>query len=351
MPDPRIALLLYALTVAALLGLFWPGRGAWWRALRALRRRDGREALEDGLKHLYKSARFGSKASIESLAGVLEITTGQAARLLDHMRRRGLVDPDHPLELTEAGRAYALQVIRTHRLWERYLADRTGLKAAAWHEEAEAREHELTEHEVEELSARLGHPRYDPHGDPIPTASGEIPDPEGRPLSQLREGSRGTILHIEDEPHDLYRELLAAGLHPGMRVEVRGRDKNSFAILADGRAVTLDRMCADNVTMGAPSDGTTGDEDATFDRDAGAASLADLRLGASGRVLGISPECQGSQRRRLLDLGLVPGTTVRAEFASSSGGAVAFQVRGTLIALRPEQQRWIRVEHERVEAA
>lgn len=72
-------------------------------------------------------------------------------------------------------------------------------------------------------------------------------------------------------------------------------------------------------------------------------SLAALKPGQSARVVGISPRCRGPERRRLMDLGLLPGTWVRAEFTSPLGDPTAFRVRGALIALRQEQARLIEI--------
>ncbi|NTU65007.1 MAG: ferrous iron transport protein A, partial [Chloroflexi bacterium] len=68
-----------------------------------------------------------------------------------------------------------------------------------------------------------------------------------------------------------------------------------------------------------------------------------LQAYESGTVVGISPRCHGAERRRLLDLGIVPGTVVRAEIASPSGDPIAYRVRGALIALRREQSDFIRI--------
>jgi Fe2+ transport system protein FeoA len=73
-------------------------------------------------------------------------------------------------------------------------------------------------------------------------------------------------------------------------------------------------------------------------------TLADVAPGQVVRVLGINSSFQGPQRRRLLDLGLVPGTVVEAELASAGGDPVAYRIRGALIALRKEQSRWIQVD-------
>jgi DtxR family Mn-dependent transcriptional regulator len=80
-------------------------------------------------------------------------------------------------------------------------------------------------------------------------------------------------------------------------------------------------------------------------------TLADADRGEPVRVVAIAPACQGPQRRRLLDLGVVPGTTVTAELVSASGDPVAYRIRGALIALRREQASWIEVEDQPSERA
>ena len=75
-------------------------------------------------------------------------------------------------------------------------------------------------------------------------------------------------------------------------------------------------------------------------------TLAEAKQGEIVRVLGIHSGLQGPQRRRLLDLGLVPGTLVEAELSGASGDPVAYRVRGALIALRRDQSRWIQVDRQ-----
>ncbi|MEJ5261089.1 MAG: FeoA family protein [Ignavibacterium sp.] len=65
--------------------------------------------------------------------------------------------------------------------------------------------------------------------------------------------------------------------------------------------------------------------------------LSSLKVGEKGIVLGIAKSLRGQQRRRLMDLGIVPGTEIEAELASITGDPVAYRVRGTTIALRKEQ--------------
>jgi DtxR family Mn-dependent transcriptional regulator len=347
MIDPRLALLVFGAGLVLAVILFRPRQGWVPRTLRRLRHGE-REALEDALKHLYKTQRRGSEASIESLAGALEIPRSRVTRVMEALATRGLVRNDDPLTLSEEGAVYALQVIRTHRLWERFLADRTGTAPGEWHDRAEMREHEISPAQANQIAASLGFPRYDPHGDPIPTAAGEIPDPEGMPLPYLAPGTSATVIHVEDEPRALFDRLVALGISPGMRVLLTESRDGRLTLESDGRGITLDLATAGNVTVRARVED---EADGADELSATPHTLEDLAPGDEAVVVGLAPACQGTQRRRLLDLGVVPGTRIRAELASASGDPTAYEVRGALIALRREQQRWVRVIPAREQAA
>lgn len=335
MVDPRLALALFALGIALLAVLFWPVLGIVPRIARRLRLGE-RESLEDALKHIYKSARRGGRPSLESVAGALGVPLARAARIVEALADHDLVRGDGPLALTEEGRRYALQVIRTHRLWERYLADRTGTAPGEWHDQAETREHEISPAQADRIAASLGYPRYDPHGDPIPTASGEIPEPEGVPLPYLQPGASAIVVHIEDEPRALYARLVEKGFSPGTRLRVREAKEGRLQVETSGGVIDLDLPTAGNVTVleSEPTDDAVEEPGRTLEH---------LAVGHTAEVVGLAPSCQGIQRRRLLDLGVVPGTRIRSELASASGDPTAFEIRGALIALRREQQRWVRV--------
>ncbi len=163
-----------------------------------------------------------------------------------------------------------------------------------------------------------------------------FPLPTGIPLTRLEPGDEAEVLHLEDEPPELYERLVSAGLAPAMSVRLLGRRGGGLQLALDGREVELDPLAAGNVTVQRQSAGEG-------DPLSGAATLEDIETGHSAVVLGLAPACQGIQRRRLLDLGVVPGTRVTAELSATAGDPVAYSIRGALIALRREQQRWIRV--------
>lgn len=337
MPDPGLALLVFAGLVAALAALLWPVRGLLPRALR-LWRLGERVRLEDALKHVLTCRQNGQVCSLESLAGRLQVTTGRAAALLSHLAGMGLVRmaPEGPV-LTRAGAQSAVRIVRTHRLWERYLADRTGVPPAEWHERAERMEHTLSAAQADALELRLGHPSWDPHGDPIPDASGEIPPPPGVGLAAVEPGCTVEIVHLEDEPREIYDGLLAEGLVLGGRLDVVARTERGIRLrAAGGREWTIEAVAARNVSVRRLPEGERAASNA--------ATLRDARPGETVRVVEISRACRAPQRRRLLDLGVVRGTEITPELVSATGDPVAYRIRGALIALRRQQASWIRVE-------
>jgi DtxR family Mn-dependent transcriptional regulator len=341
MTDPRLALSVFFAITAIILAVLWPRYGILSRFHR-LRRASERVRVEDTLKYLFHRSASSDAVHPDALAGALEIRRSVARRILERLIVGGLAVPQGDgYRLTVSGRADALRIVRSHRLLERYFADRTGVAPAEWHELAEAGEHELSPNEVETLAARLGQPRFDPHGDPIPTATGELPAQEGMPLAHLADGVAGTVVHLEDEPREDYEQLLALGLGLGQQVVKRGRSSEVIALEVDGRALSLPIELADSVNV----------EEAEATASAPVRTLAQLRVGETAVVRRLSIECRGAQRRRLLDLGVVPGTAITSEMRSASGDPTAYRIRGALIALRRQQAEWIVVDAASAEVA
>jgi len=172
MGSPLLNVFVFVVMVVVAVGLWWPGVGLLRGSRRASRER---VLTEDALKHVYHGEQDGYTVSLQSVAGALEVSQAKAVEITQRMQRAGLVSiVDGRLLLTEEGNRYALQVIRAHRLWERYLADETGIDPTEWHAEAERHEHAMTAEDADRLASKLGHPRFDPHGDPIPTSDGAI---------------------------------------------------------------------------------------------------------------------------------------------------------------------------------
>ncbi len=331
MPDPLVTLIITTIVLAVGLWLFWPDKGLFWRWQHA-RQMTRRVLMEDALKHMHDCEYHGRIPTVPSIAGVLNSSVNEIATLLTEMQAHNLITFEGDrLELTPQGRDYALHVIRAHRLWERYLADKTGYTATDWHSQSERREHQLSRAEANALAQELGHPRFDPHGDPIPTASGDLIVSEERyTLPNFMPNQYGQIVHLEDEPETIYAQLLAEGLHLGMTVLITEITPQRIRFWADGDEHVLAPILAANISV-TPIHPEEEPEVGPYE------SLSQLKLGQSARVTAISHLCRGAERRRFLDLGILPGTLVKAEMISPSGDPTAYRIRGALIGLRKEQ--------------
>jgi DtxR family Mn-dependent transcriptional regulator len=329
--------------VATALLVVWPRIGllARFKAARSFAQRQRRE---DALKHLLHQEANGRTVSLESLAGAVHLKTDAAAELMEDLEARGLtrLEEGH-FQLTPPGRELAAHVVRAHRLWESYLADQTGVGEREWHAQAEQQEHVLTPEETEALAARLGHPRVDPHGDVIPESGEPLPGDAGQSLNTAPLNTPLVITHLEDEPARVYDQLAALGLGPGVNVSITERLPHQVKIRAQGVEHTLAPLQAQNVGVEVASEAVGVPQEER--------NLSSLAAGQKAVVLGLSPACRGPERRRLLDLGFVPGTEVKVVMESPLGDPVAYEVRGTTVALRRAQARAIRIAQPQALAA
>jgi len=325
-------------TLGVLFALFlWPEHGLYFR-WKHRRRVGSRETIEDALIHIHQRENEGRPASIESLAGALDISTRQALSVVRKMEGQSLLTAKgEGLHLSAKGRHWALQVVRAHRLFERYLADETSLPIEKLHEQAGRLEHTLTPEEVDKLDADMGYPAFDPHGDPIPTASGELPVIESKSLVEWRTEHPAQIVHIEDEPPEVFAQIVAEGLKPGMTVTVVESSPTRIVFVSDENEHVLAPVIAANIAVRqAPAKAVA----LPFRR------LSALKLGEKGRVLSLDDACRGLTRRRFLDMGITSGVHIEPVMQSIFGEPTAYRVRDTLIALRREQADLILVEND-----
>src|SRR3954466_12553209 len=187
-------------------------------------------AVQDYAKAIYSLEQrcAGGAGTTNALAERLGVSAASASGmvkrldglgLVQHVPHRGVVPHDRGVEV-------ALEVIRHHRLLERYLAEELGVPWDRVHDEVEGLEHVLSE-EPEELSAaKLGHPTIDPHGDPIPTVDLTIVECDTVSMETLEPGETGRFVRISDSDPEMLRYLGAGGIAPGETFEVL--DKQPF---------------------------------------------------------------------------------------------------------------------------
>jgi DtxR family transcriptional regulator, Mn-dependent transcriptional regulator len=299
-----------------------------WRRVRQRPQRE-RRRIEDALKHLFDQEYRGRRATLSSLCGVLRLPAAPVLALvarmqsLDLLRARG-----QEFDLTPDGERLALQVVRAHRLLERYFADEARLPLSKVHTAAEHREHTLSAEDVNRLSAELGHPAFDPHGDPIPTRDGIVPPAVGTPLTSWAPETTGRVVHLEDEPPIAFAQILAEGLRIGQVVRLIERTAERIVLTDGEHEFRLAPAVAANVFLAPAPDAAAA---------AGVITLAELEDHAAADVIGLDTACQGFSRRRLMDMGFTEGTRIRPVLRTLAGDPRAYQVRGTTVAVRRDQ--------------
>jgi DtxR family Mn-dependent transcriptional regulator len=131
-------------------------------------------------------------------------------------------EPYRGVRLSRKGERVALELIRHHRLVERFLADVLQVPWDEVHAEAERWEHVLSEELEERIDRALDFPTSDPHGAPIPRRDGHVEREPTVALSELAPGQRGVVVEVADEDAALLRYVGAAGLVPGKRLRFGG---------------------------------------------------------------------------------------------------------------------------------
>lgn len=134
------------------------------------------------------------------MAAFLGVKPATATDMLKKLKEKELVNYKKygKILLTELGRKHAVAILRKHRLWETFLYKKLDFSWDEVHEVAEQLEHIQSAKLIDKLEEFLDFPEYDPHGDPIPTASGEIPVIDRVLLSTLNAGEKGTVVAVKD---------------------------------------------------------------------------------------------------------------------------------------------------------
>lgn len=194
-------------------------------------------AADDYLKTVYAHTEWQDAPITPSvLAAKLGIAPSSVTEMVKKLAAAGLVShvPYGAVRLTDAGTERALGIIRRHRLIETWLVREFDYGWHEVHDEAEVLEHTISDRLLEGIDARLGRPRFDPHGDAIPDAAGRV---EREPFVLLAEapvGHVGRVLRVSDQDPEVLREIGAAGVDVGTEVTV-----TADGITVDGAPVAV----------------------------------------------------------------------------------------------------------------
>ncbi|WP_131104447.1 metal-dependent transcriptional regulator [Ornithinimicrobium sufpigmenti] len=173
---------------------------------------------QDYLKVIWSATEWAdAPITTTGLARRMRTTAPNVTDTLKRLAAQGLVDytPYRPVVLTSVGERYAVEMVRRHRLLEAFLVRCLGYRWEEVHEEAEQLEHAVSDTMIERISEQLGHPEVDPHGDPIPSATGEVHRPAGAaPLAEVEQGEYVVVRVSDSDPGVLVR-MRERGIVPG----------------------------------------------------------------------------------------------------------------------------------------
>lgn len=211
--------------------------------------------IENYVKTIYSnSVGNGSRpASTGQIASSLGVSPGTVTSMLKTLSETGLATytPYEGVKLTSAGRALALRVLRRHRLIELFLVQTLGLSWDEVHDEAENMEHAVSDFLVDRFEEFLGHPNVDPHGDPIPSADGNVILPEGQFLSEIPSGTEFEVVRVLEQAPEFLRNLASAGLRPGSAAKVVSSDPatGSITVVAGNQETILQSGISEHVLV------------------------------------------------------------------------------------------------------
>lgn len=192
--------------------------------------RSSGSAAEDYVRAIYAHTEWQQReATTTALATRLGLAPSSVTEMVRKLADAGLASriPYGGVSLTDTGQELALRMTRRHRLIETWLVIEFGYGWHEVHDEAEVLEHALSDRMLDLIDDRLGRPVRDPHGDPIPSAAGEVLRPVAVVVSDLDDGCHGVVVRISDRSPGLL-ELLATrgvGLDSAVTIRLRGGER------------------------------------------------------------------------------------------------------------------------------
>lgn len=211
---------------------------------------------ENYLKAIYAvaSRQGGGEVSTNALA---DVTATRAASVTDMLKRladKGLIHyrKYQGVRLTDEGERRALTIIRRHRLWEVFLVEKLGFGWDEVHDMAEDLEHVRSDELVERLDTFLGNPQFDPHGDPIPTPTGQMPRTAYRQLADLQPNDEARLMGVLDHSAAFLQHLDQCGLVLGSLVkvsEISGFDRSMRVTITPNQTLFISHEVAKNLLV------------------------------------------------------------------------------------------------------
>jgi len=306
----------------------------------------------------------GQPVPLSELADALSISPVSVNEMCRKLQDHGLVNyrPYKGATLTQDGERRAFHILRRHRLWEVFLVDRLGFDYDQAHEIACQLEHATPNLLADRLDVFLEYPSVNPQGEPIPRGDGARMTRTLVPLTALSAGQRAHVVRCD--VRDAARTFLdEQGVRPGVSLTVAGVAGDSILVLIDGTYLSLVRDLSDAILLemeetdevDSEVKSTSPQSVSTISENKEASEmqtktettvrqipLHKLNTGQRGVVVRVGGK--GPARRRMMDMGLVPGSEVEVVRVAPLGDPIEFTVKGYSLSLRKSEARVIEVE-------
>ncbi|MEA3338920.1 MAG: metal-dependent transcriptional regulator, partial [Chloroflexota bacterium] len=264
---------------------------------------------------------------LSQLADDLSISPVSANEMCRKLQDHGLViyRPYKGASLTAEGERRAYYILRRHRLWEVFLVNKLGLDYDQSHDAACQLEHATSKLLADRLDAFLGYPAVNPRGEPIPRADGSLAERALLPLAKLSTGQRGHVA-ICDVNEAARVFLDERGIRPGAPFTVMATAEDSLLVQVGRAHISLARSLAEAVRVELDEKGITAadelrpepieglqqsilEEESEMEKTNSQIPLHELKRGQRGVVVRVGGK--GPAKRRMMDMGLVPGSEVK----------------------------------------
>jgi DtxR family Mn-dependent transcriptional regulator len=183
------------------------------------------DTMRDYLGEIYRLGHGNAWVSTTALADVLDVSGPASVRMARRLHEAGLVDhlPYKGIQLTPHGKKVALLNIRRHRLVELFLVEVLGFGWHEVHDKADQLQKGVNQAIEDRMDELMDHPPSCPHGDPIPTRQGEMPELNDKPLTVVAPGKAGAITRVKTREPEKLQYLAEIGLVPGTSFELVNR--------------------------------------------------------------------------------------------------------------------------------
>jgi len=207
---------------------------------------------EDYLSIIYKNKDATGEIKANIIADKLQISNAAVTDMLKKLSKDGYIKYERykGINLTQDGESYAKNMVRRHRIWEVFLHQIVGIPWDKVHDEAHNLEHSASDELINKMEEMLDFPEFDPHGDPIPSKDGTIPEQrKAAPLSLLKEKQTGVVARVNDFDNKFLEYISKIGIELDKEIYIKdilGFDR-SMLVVIDGKEINLSSTIAANI--------------------------------------------------------------------------------------------------------